>query len=320
VPEHGALRHARPEYRSRSHRPGPAGSEKGRASGDLGLNGDGSAHRRSPDGPGRDFVSPDAAMPPSRGAAPVGDAVRAEATGRPNGRGASAGVAAAALRLSRRRSRLADALRALPLLVLLALAAPHGAGAQPLRPTDEAAQQPEFFGFRARLQAALARHDVAALREVLHPDIKNSFGGDDGLAGFEAIWRPDDPASAVWETLAGVLALGGGFAPDGSFVAPYVFSHWPEEVDAFGHLAVVGSAVQVRAAPHADAPPLASLDYVIVEAGAAQPDDESWRAVRLPDGRAGFVDRRDLRSPIDHRAAFSRIDGRWQMTLFLAGD
>ena len=42
--------------------------------------------------------------------------------------------------------------------------------------------------------------------------------------------------------------------------------------------------------------------------------------MRLPDGRAGFVDRRDLRSPIDHRAAFSRIDGRWQMTLFLAGD
>ena len=53
---------------------------------------------------------------------------------------------------------------------------------------------------------------------------------------------------------------------------------------------------------------------------AAQPEDESWRAVRLPDGRAGFVDRRYLRSPIDYRAAFARIDGRWQMTLFLAGD
>jgi hypothetical protein len=65
---------------------------------------------------------------------------------------------------------------------------------------------------------------------------------------------------------------------------------------------------------------LTSLDYGIVEAGAAQPEDESWRAVRLPDGRAGFVDRRYLRSPIDYRAIFARIDGRWQMTLFLAGD
>jgi hypothetical protein len=42
--------------------------------------------------------------------------------------------------------------------------------------------------------------------------------------------------------------------------------------------------------------------------------------VRLPDGRAGFVDSRFVRSPIDYRAAFARIDGRWQMTLFLAGD
>lgn len=199
-------------------------------------------------------------------------------------------------------------------------AAPHGAPARPLRPVDEAALQPDFFGFRARLQAALARHDAAALRAVLHPGIKNSFGGDDGLAGFEAAWRPDDPASAVWETLAGVLALGGSFAPDGSFVAPYVFSRWPERVDAFTHLAVVGSAVRVRVAPRPDAHPLTSLDYGIVETASTQPQDEAWHAVRLPDGRAGFVDRRFVRSPIDYRAAFARIGGRWQMTLFLAGD
>ena len=88
-------------------------------------------------------------------------------------------------------------------------------------------------------------------------------------------------------------------------------------------LAVAALATALAAGAGDAAPPaqpLASLDYGIVAAGAAQPEDESWRAVRLPDGRAGFVDRRYLRSPIDYRAAFARIDGRWQMTLFLAGD
>ena len=276
----------------------------GRASEDPDSDVRGSAHRGAPDRPSRDLASPDRATTPAHGAEPDGDTGRAEAPRRRNGRRAAV-TAVALRRLHRLRplrhlSRLADALRALPLLLLLALAASHGAGAQPLRPVDEAVRQPEFFGFRARLQAALTRHDAAALRAVLHPDLKNSFGGDDGLAGFEAAWRPDDPGSAVWETLAGVLALGGGFAPDGSFVAPYVFSRWPEGVDAFAHLAVVGSEVRVRTSPRPDARPLTSLDYGIVEAGAAQPEDESWRAVRLPDGRAGFVDRRYLRSPIDY--------------------
>ena len=85
-------------------------------------------------------------------------------------------------------------------------------------------------------------------------------------------------------------------------------------------VAIVAAAAAGAAGAAPPAQPLASLDYGIVAAGAAQPEDESWRAVRLPDGRAGFVDRRYLRSPIDYRAAFARIDGRWQMTLFLAGD
>ena len=216
--------------------------------------------------------------------------------------------------------RLAGVLRAGLLWLLLAVSAPQLTVAQPLRPVDEAAPRPDFLAFRARLQATLSRHDVAALRAVVHPGIKNSFGGDDGIAGFEATWRPEDPGSAVWETLARVLALGGSFDPDGRFVAPYVFSRGPEGVDAFEHLAVVGRGVRVRAEPRADAMPLGSLDHVIVRAAAEQPKDEAWRAVRLPDGRVGFVSHGDVRSPIDYRAAFERIGGRWRMTLFLAGD
>ena len=201
----------------------------------------------------------------------------------------------------------------------VAAAGPATPSLPPLPPVDEAAAQPDFLAFRARLQAALARHDAAALLAAVHPDIRNSFGGDDGIAAFRERWRPEAPDSPVWTTLAEVLSLGGLFDAEGRFVAPYVFSAWPADVDAFEHVAVLGRGVRVRAAPHAGAEPLALLDFAIVRLQPDQPD-AGWSAVRLADGRRGFVHRRLVRSPVDYRAAFEKSHGGWKMTLFLAGD
>ena len=41
---------------------------------------------------------------------------------------------------------------------------------------------------------------------------------------------------------------------------------------------------------------------------------------RLAGGSLGYVRSRSVRSPIDHRAIFSRRDGRWWMITFIAGD
>jgi hypothetical protein len=38
------------------------------------------------------------------------------------------------------------------------------------------------------------------------------------------------------------------------------------------------------------------------------------------DGKTGYVTSRLVRSPIDYRAMFNKIGGRWQMTFFAAGD
>jgi hypothetical protein len=37
-------------------------------------------------------------------------------------------------------------------------------------------------------------------------------------------------------------------------------------------------------------------------------------------GNKGFVLARDVRSPIDYRAYFEKHKGKWQMTVFVAGD
>jgi len=197
---------------------------------------------------------------------------------------------------------------------------------RPLPPADEAAQVPEFFTWRARLLAALARHDADALRDALHPQVKLSFGGDEGLAAFERRWAPTQADSAVWATLAAVLALGGrwrrgdGDPGSPSFVAPYVFSDWPDDVDPLLHQAVVAGAVRVRSAPNAAAPVIGSVGHGIVRLIDASDEPPGWTALARPGAGPGHVASAWLRSAIDYRVIVDRRSGRWQISLFLAGD
>jgi hypothetical protein len=193
-----------------------------------------------------------------------------------------------------------------------------------LKPVDEAAQKPDFFSFRAQLQAAVARHDTAAVLAVLNPGIRTSFGDGGGVAAFRRQWRPESADSKLWDTLARVLALGGSFQPDGTFVAPYTFSRWPETLDSFEHVAIVGDRVSVRGDARTDAAILTTVGFVILPIGRdARPRsgrDDRWIAVRLTDGRVGYVSSQFARSPIDYRAIFAKTGDRWQLMAFVAGD
>jgi hypothetical protein len=89
-------------------------------------------------------------------------------------------------------------------------------------PVDQAVRDPGFFAFRARLQRAIAARDTTALLAVLDPSIKLSFGGDGGPERFREMWlEPNSRRRGldVWTRLAEVLALGGRFWNDSSFVA-----------------------------------------------------------------------------------------------------
>ena len=192
---------------------------------------------------------------------------------------------------------------------------------QRLLPVDQAATQPDFFTFRAQLLTAVARHDAAALMAVVHPNIKCDFGGGEGKAFFEEYWKPSAPGSEVWAELAAVLALGGTFSTPDTFVAPYVFSRWPQGVDAFEHVAVVGDRVRIRTAPRPDAEAAAVSSFEILPLARQSGDaPEEWTAVTLAGKKIGYVASRFVRSPIGYRAYFSREDGRWRMLMFIAGD
>ncbi|HWN45282.1 MAG TPA: SH3 domain-containing protein [Thermoanaerobaculia bacterium] len=188
-----------------------------------------------------------------------------------------------------------------------------------LLPVDEAARDPEFFAFRAQLQAAAARHDTEAVLAAVHPNIKNTFGGDDGIEAFRRIWKLPAADSRLWDELGTVLAFGGAFREGGLFAAPYVFARWPEPFDSFEHVAVLGTSVRVRAEKGLKGRILTALSFDVVRLASPAIDAE-WVHVKLRDGRTGYISSRYVRSPVDYRALFNKIDGRWRMTAFVAGD
>jgi hypothetical protein len=186
-----------------------------------------------------------------------------------------------------------------------------------LLPVDQAANQPDFFTFRARLQAAIARRDEAALLAAADPGIRLSFGDDEGIDALRTQLR--DPGTTLWADLATALALGGTFPSVTSFVAPYVFAAWPASLDSFECAAVIGDRVRVRKTAEAESTVVGSVSFEIVQVLPDQRSDAVVR-VRLGSGVTGFVPAPFVRSPIDRRAIFERTGGRWQMRAFVAGD
>lgn len=146
-------------------------------------------------------------------------------------------------------------------------------------PIDQA--DASFRAFRTELLAALSRRDTAYVYSIIAPEIKNTFGGDDSIAGFKRIWDLKDPNSKFWPTLTHVLQMGGKLQ-DSTFVAPYVYAFWPDSVDAFEYVA------NTR-------PP-----YNIVKRDNAQGDE--------------------FYSPVGYRAFFERRNARWKMVSLIAGD
>jgi hypothetical protein len=194
-----------------------------------------------------------------------------------------------------------------------------------LLPIDQA--DASFRSFRDSALKALSRRDTSFLYSILTPDIKNSFGGDDSIAGFKRIWRMDVPSSGVWSALSRVLRMGGKLAADSTFTTPYVYAFWPDTVDAFDYVAVTASDAPFHAQPNSGSTVMGTLSHAILkleewrnldESGVAT--DTTWAHLALPDGGTGWVKGVDVYSPIGWRAFFVKRNGRWLMQLFVAGD
>lgn len=217
---------------------------------------------------------------------------------------------------------------AVAVLALCAALAP--AAAQPkqsheLLPRDEAGRDPALVQLRKEVLAIIAKRDATALSRYLHPALRTSFGQDqeaDGRAVLAERLSPKDAGSGErWEALRKLLLLGGTFVTPTQFCAPYVYTRFPESLDAFEYVAVIADPAPLRTQPSDRAPIAARLHYDLLRRPLGAETGSGWvRVERLLDKRAGYVKASQIRSPIDYRACFEKTGASWQLTLFIAGD
>lgn len=199
-----------------------------------------------------------------------------------------------------------------------------------LYPVDEGSKDSSFKAFREKLLEAARKRDKQFIVSILDPKIQNSFGSDGGLKEFQERWKLDSPDSELWNTLITILSLGGSFvASEGemTFCAPYVFSRWPHNFDSFKYAAITGKNVRLRMQPNSTAPVVITLSYDIVKTDyeesmpeKAGSDSYTWVRVTTLTGTKGYISGKYVRSPIDYRACFSKANGKWVMTVLVAGD
>jgi hypothetical protein len=196
-----------------------------------------------------------------------------------------------------------------------------------VRPVDEGTKDKSFSAFRAKLIEAVKKRDKKYLLGVLDPNIKASFGGDDGIEDFKKMWKIDSSKSKLWDELRVVLSNGGAFYDKKTFAAPYSFKSFPDDLDAFEHQVIFGNNVNLRAKPNSSAKLISQLSYNIVkvdyENSVSDGKSEltySWLKVETLGGKKGFVSAEHIRSPIDYRAIFVKEKGKWKMSTFVAGD
>jgi hypothetical protein len=195
-------------------------------------------------------------------------------------------------------------------------------------PADEANKDQSFFAFRTKLVEAAKKRDAKFVLSVVDRNIKNSFGGNDGINEFKKAWKIDSPNSEFWNEFLPVITGGGSFIKGGSnklFFAPYTFNSFPENLDAFSHSVIFGNKVSLRSKADTNSPVVANLSYNIVEILESINDKKnagkvSWYEVKTLGGKRGFVKAEFVRSPIDYRAGFEKKNGKWKMTIFVAGD
>lgn len=202
---------------------------------------------------------------------------------------------------------------------ILALAAmPATAEAKDWPPRDACAQVEGAKDWRRTLATAVANRNADLLVTLFSDQVLLDFGGGTGHALLRE--RLDDPIYGLWFELDALLRLGCAASDDGGFVLPWYWSQDISEVDGMEGSLVTGGDVPLLAAPVGTARVVARLDWQAVDRDGEWDMTEYYHAVRLPDGRTGFVADDQLRSLIAHRLLVNRVDGKLLATAFVAGD
>lgn len=207
-------------------------------------------------------------------------------------------------------------LRIATMLAAAVAAAP--ALAKDFAPRDECAGIAGVADFRTELNSAVAARDDDAFLALVSEDILLDFGGGSGHDELRA--RLKNPEYGLWDELAAIMPWGCA-TDDGTLLTmPWFFNQPAGEIDPFEGAIVTGTQVALRDGPTLSSNVLSRLSWTPVVIQYRELDPSEFRPVKTPDGLLGYVHRDYLRSFVDYRILAEEVDGKWQVTVFIAGD
>ena len=183
-----------------------------------------------------------------------------------------------------------------------------------LYPVDDTATDPAFRSYVEKLRAAVQTRSTQALRKLVDKEVVVGSSKDDkGWDRFVARWRPEQAKSPLWPALEDLLSLGFIREHPQLFLSPYLVWRFPNNVNMATHLVVVREKAALRDAPSVRAAVIASLEFDVVrQLGQVEGEDDlaQWVRVRTGD-HTGYINTREVMSPLMPRAQFANFRGRW---------
>ena len=186
-------------------------------------------------------------------------------------------------------------------------------------PRDECSAQPGGAEFLARLKDAAKARDAVSLALLASPKVMLDFGGGSGR---DEMVRRFVPGSDLWQELDKALALGCAFDKDNSaLVVPWFFAQDLGDSDPFGTSVTLGKAVPLYKAGSAKSAVLKQLNWQLVVNRDTDEIGSPFIPVAVIDSDlVGYVEMERLRSPLAYRLRAEKVDGKWQIASFLAGE
>jgi hypothetical protein len=222
-------------------------------------------------------------------------------------------------------------IRSLLLVAALAWATTAAAQEQKLVRVDEAAKDASWVAFKNRLLTALQKHDRKFLLSITDRHVRNTTAGERGIAEFQRQWNLASDDSPLWTELSSALFLGAAYMKrddprkgqkaQQELCAPYVLALWPQDVEPFGHGAIVARETVVKREPSSASATMQSLSYDIVPVldwdveDREQGSPQRWVKVQGQAGE-GYVPEEHVRSPIELAACFVKGPNGWRMVAF----
>ncbi len=186
-------------------------------------------------------------------------------------------------------------------------------------PFDECTRVPGAATFRANLAKAVRHRDSRALIALTAKDIKLDFGGGGGTAELRKRLASREGRN-LWRALEDLLPLGCAYR-NRSLVMPSLFSQELNDVDPMTVFLVTGKGVPMHDRPEGRSKIIANLTWDMVAPVEGEAARGGFSKVRVLDsGKRGYVATAKLRSPIDYRIIARRVQGKWRIDMFVAGD